>query len=275
MNRTRSLILISIVLVALITVSCSNDPAAVSPTPEEAAPAAAVEEVTPQEEEEVAPTLEPSPASPFSGEGPWTVSFDTPDGISLAGTVFGTGPNTVVMSHMYLGSQADWHPLARELAAQGYRAVTFDYRGYGNSGGERDIANAPADLQAALTYIRSHDAGSIVLIGSGVGGIASIQVAAQDPEIKGIAVISAPQEFEGLVVADTDLAALTIPSLWLAARNDLTQQVETLYEMVPEGNKEIWIYEGSSLHGAFIFGGADGSDMKSRLLEFTSRVLGS
>lgn len=273
MNRTRFLILISIVLVALTIVSCSTDPAPVSPTPEEAAPIEAVEEVEPQEES--APTPEPPLASPFSGEGPWTVAFDTSDGITLAGTLFGTGPNTVVLSHMYLGSQSDWHSLARALEAQGFRALTFDFRGYGNSGGERDIANAPTDLSAALTFIRGHDAGPTVLIGAGVGGMASIQVAAQDPEFSGLAVISAPQEFEGLAVSDTDLSSLALPSLWLGTRNDLTHQVETLYEMVPEGNKELWIYEGSSLHGTFILGGADGSDMESRLLEFTSRVLGT
>jgi pimeloyl-ACP methyl ester carboxylesterase len=273
MNRTRTLILIAI-LVALTATSCSNNPVVVSPTPDEAPPFAMVEEVE-QPQGESAPTPEPSPVSPFSGEGPWTVAFDTADGITLAGTLFGTGPNTVVLSHMYLDDQSDWHPFARTLEAQGFRVLTFNFRGYGNSGGERDIASAPTDLEAALTFLRSHEDGPTVLIGAGVGGMASIHVAAQDTAISGLAVISAPQQFEGLEVVDSDLSALALPSLWLGTRNDLTHQVETLYEMVPAGNKEIWIYEGSSLHGTFILGGADGSDMERRLLEFTSRVLGT
>jgi hypothetical protein len=38
--------------------------------------------------------------------------------------------------------------------------------------------------------------------------------------------------------------------------------------------KDLWIYEGSSLHGTYIFDGADGPDMQRRLLEFVAAVTG-
>ena len=45
--------------------------------------------------------------------------------------------------------------------------------------------------------------------------------------------------------------------------------------LVGSTDNELWIYEGSSLHGTYIFEGSDGPDMTQRLLTFVSRVTGN
>ncbi len=87
--------------------------------------------------------------------------------------------------------------------------------------------------------------------------------------------VSAPRSAGGLEASEADLANLTLPSLWLAARNDLGQDVEAMADQVASSDKSIWIYEGSSLHGTFIFEGANGSDLTRRLLEFINRLFGA
>jgi len=113
-----------------------------------------------------------------------------------------------------------------------------------------------------------------VLIGAGIGSMAAIKVAPNDEAVKGVVVISSPRSFDTLEVTDSDLSALTVPSLWLAARNDMTQDVEKMSALAGSSTKTLWIYEGSSVQGTYIMEGADGPDLQKRLLEFIASVFG-
>jgi pimeloyl-ACP methyl ester carboxylesterase len=187
--------------------------------------------------------------------------------------LYGDGATAVILAPTYPGGQDGWAAFAKAAAGQGYRALSFDFRGYGSSKGSQSPAALPTDIRAAMSFLKEHNSQRIVLIGAGLGGSAAIVVTAKDPAgISGVALISAPRGVEGLQVADTDLAALKVPSLWLAARNDLTQNVEEMSALAGSAQKDMWIYEGSSLHGTYIFDGADGSDLQRRLLEFVAQV---
>lgn len=216
-----------------------------------------------------------TPVDPFPGEGPWPVDLTTADGVTLAGTLYGDSPIGVVLAPAYPGGQPGWSVFAASASAQGYHVLIFDLRGYGESEGERSSQAAPDDLAAAVAFLREQGADRLVLIGAGLGGMAAIRVAAGDPQIAGLAVISSPRSFEGFEIADSDLSALTLPTLWLAARNDMTQDVEGMNALVPGSDRELWIYEGSSLNGTYIFEGHDAPDLERRLLEFIARVAGN
>ena len=174
---------------------------------------------------------------------------------------------------MYPGNQAAWQPFAEVLAENGYRVLTFDFRGYGESEGERSPETAPAEMRLALDFLRENQAEQIVIIGAGMGGVATIKVAGQEEGVIGIAILSSPRYVENLLIIPNDLAVLNIPSLWIGTRTDINSEVESLYEEVSSEDKSIWIYEGSSLPGTFIFEGADGEDLERRLLEFVARVM--
>jgi pimeloyl-ACP methyl ester carboxylesterase len=207
------------------------------------------------------------------GEGPWAVTFETADGVTLGGTLFGTGTSGVVLSHMYPTDQTSWHPFAEAVAAEGYMALAYDFRGYGASASvPKDVTQMPLDLAAAAQFMREHGAERLVLIGASMGGTVSIKVAATE-EMAGLAVISSPRSFQGLEVTDADLAALTMPSLWLGARQDaVVADTEAMYQQAAGPDKSVWVYEGSGVHGTFIFDGVDGPDLTRRLLEFIERV---
>lgn len=223
---------------------------------------------------EVAAVTATFEANPFAGNGPWIVDLTTEDGVHLAGTVYGHEGAGILLAPMYPGGQAGWKLFAEVAASKGYRVLTFDFRGYGDSDGTQNPTEALADLKVAQDFLLENSDGRIVLIGAGLGGTAVIRSAAQtaDGSVLGIAVISAPRIFGEFDLSDDELQGLGLPSLWLGARNDMTQSTEELYSLAG-GAKELWIYEGSSLHGTFIFEGADGSDLQQRLLTFISKML--
>lgn len=89
------------------------------------------------------------------------------EGVECAATVHrpadvSTPGPVVVMAHGLGGVQALRLPAyARRFAARGYTVVTFDYRGFGDSGGEpRQVIEVPmqlADWRAALQHARTLD----------------------------------------------------------------------------------------------------------------------
>ncbi len=136
-----------------------------------------------------------------------------------------------------------------------------------------DASKSLADLEAASAFLKQNGAEQVVVIGAGLGGMAAIKAAPQDASIKGVVIISSSRSVDGLEIADSDLSALTIPSLWLAARNDMTQQIEEMSGLAGSSKKDLWIYEGSSVQGTYILEGADGPDMRRRLLEFIASAI--
>lgn len=111
---------------------------------------------------------------------------------------------------------------AARFAAAGYRALAFDYRHFGASGGEPrqvlDIDRQLADWAAAIAYARSLagvDPQRVALFGSSFGGGHVIIAAAHDPEIA--AVIAQCPFTSGsastLALGPVSLARITIPLL--------------------------------------------------------------
>src|SRR3989337_802453 len=83
-----------------------------------------------------APATTQPPGTPApAGEtaGPRAVTFQTEDGVTLSGTLFGQGGSGVVLSHMFPTDQTSWHAFANTLAGNGYLALAYDFRGYGKS----------------------------------------------------------------------------------------------------------------------------------------------
>jgi dienelactone hydrolase len=113
------------------------------------------------------------------------VAFEAADGMRLTGRVFGHGQVGVVLAHMGRGgdTQADFRPLARELAEHGYLALTYNRRGVCDSAGREcsegsdDYASSWKDVVGAAEFVRSRDAMTLVLIGASIGAMASLYAA--------------------------------------------------------------------------------------------------
>ena len=135
------------------------------------------------------------------------VTFTTADGVKLAGRLFGPDDATagVVLAHMLPADQSSWYDFAQRLGSMGYRALTFDFRGYcpggdaGCSEGQarsRDLAGRAGG--EGLPDLEGRRRGS-ALMGASMGGTASLVAAAQVPtEIEAVITLSAPVSIEGL-----------------------------------------------------------------------------
>src|SRR5680860_883237 len=83
------------------------------------------------------------------------IVFTSEDGVELSGYLFGSGDTVLILSHMYPADQSSWYSIARESAEKGYAVLTFDFRGYGRSGGSKDIEHIDLDLRAALEEVKA------------------------------------------------------------------------------------------------------------------------
>jgi uncharacterized protein len=126
------------------------------------------------------------------------------------------------------------------------------------------------DLLGAVAYARSGGATAIVLCGASLGGITVGKVGAR-AGAAAVVIISAEQDLSeyGLVVSPAELAALTVPKLFIASERDTnTPYALTLlfYDNAPEP-KQLHTYPGG-VHGVGLFATADGDDLRGRLLGF-------
>ena len=88
--------------------------------------------------------------------------------------------------------------LADRIANEmGWMVLVFTFRGCGDSEGDFSLAGWRDDLLAAAAHLRSLDeVRGVWLAGFGSGGSLSICAAADDPEIRGVAAMGAPADFD-------------------------------------------------------------------------------
>lgn len=203
-------------------------------------------------------------------EGAEKVFFTSEDGVELSGHVFGSGEKTVIMAHMYPADQRSWYSIARDSANRGYTVLTFDFRGYGESGGDKDIDSIDLDLEAAWREMKSRGAASVVLAGASMGGTAALRVAAEQPTA-GVVTLSAPVEFKGLSAGDA-VGRVNAPKLFLAAEEDAgAENARALHEAALPP-KDMEIFPGSA-HGTDLFSGEEGEAVKKRFFAFLSEAM--
>ncbi|HWI94966.1 MAG TPA: alpha/beta fold hydrolase [Solirubrobacterales bacterium] len=96
----------------------------------------------------------------------------------------------VVMAHGLSGTRRDrLGAFAERFAAEGFSALVFDHRGFGDSGGEPDLFDPGRQLEdwrAAIAFARSLpevDGARVATFGSSMGGGNALAAAADDPDV--------------------------------------------------------------------------------------------
>jgi pimeloyl-ACP methyl ester carboxylesterase len=103
---------------------------------------------------------------------------------------------TLLLLHGFAGFEQN-EDLAQAARRAGFNVLIFHYRGSWGSTGTFSFAHCIEDTEAVLGHLRSHaqelavDPRHIVLAGHSVGGQVAGVVAARDPQISGLALISA------------------------------------------------------------------------------------
>jgi dienelactone hydrolase len=136
---------------------------------------------------------------------PTPVTLKASDGVALKATYFSPGrPGPgVLLLHQCNRDRASWTELATKAAARGYHVLALDYRGYGESEGQRFedfqeqgpvIAQKwPGDVDAAFDWLirkEGVDRDRIAAAGASCGVNQSLLAARRHPEIKTVVLLS-------------------------------------------------------------------------------------
>ena len=138
---------------------------------------------------------------------PRVVDIAAGDGTNLKATYFASGkPGAgILLLHQCNRQRKVWSNLAQSLAASGFHVLTFDFRGFGESGGKSiDQLSSqeyfqllgqkfPGDVDSAFNYLVSQPGvtGSIIGAGGASCGVnQAVQLARRHPEVKALALLS-------------------------------------------------------------------------------------
>src|SRR5687768_9965045 len=98
------------------------------------------------------------------------VSFPTDDGGIVYAIVYGKGERGVVLAHGGRLLKESWENQGRALAEAGFRSVSIDFRGEGQSrGGPQELSLEEGrgfDVLAAVRYLRITGAKSVSVVGA-------------------------------------------------------------------------------------------------------------
>ena len=133
------------------------------------------------------------------------VSLEAPDGTALKASYFAAdkpGPGLLLL-HQCNRDRSAWAAFAARAAARGIHVLTLDYRGYGESGGQR-FENYqeqgpvmqekwPGDVDAAFAYLASQpgvDKNRIGAAGASCGVNQAVQLARRHPGVRTVVLLS-------------------------------------------------------------------------------------
>ena len=183
-----------------------------------------------------------------------TVRFRASDGVRLIGVQLGRGSRVVVLAHQGASNLCIWLPYGRALAAQGYRVLVFDHRGFGSSGRAshwRRQNRVDYDVVGAIRTMRARGATSIVLGGGSLGGAAVLSAAAlATPAVDGVISFASPSQY-GLIDVFGAVERFRVPALFLSAEGDgeFPEVARMLYDRCASPDKELFLFPGAR-HGA-------------------------
>jgi predicted alpha/beta-hydrolase family hydrolase len=217
-----------------------------------------------------------------STEGSKEITFESTDGVTLSGRLFGPdeGSAGVVLAHMFPSDQSAWYFFANRLGEQGYRVITFDFRGYcpggdaGCSEGEKNIPAIWQDVEGAVEALRSEGTTRLALVGASMGGTASLIVASRmGKDIDAVITLSAPPSFQGLGVRPEDLAEVTAAKLFIAGNEDTAaaQAVDAFYGQTLQPKRPVILTTGD--HGTDILTGNQAGLVSTEMINWLERYL--
>jgi len=146
---------------------------------------------------------------------PRDVDLRAEDGVVLKATYYSSatpGP-AVLLLHMCNSTRKSWEPLGPQLAAAGIHALAVDYRGFGESGGDRfetlppqdaqRIVNEkwPTDIDAAYDFLLAQpdvDPTRAGVAGGSCGVAHAVNVARRHPEVRSLALLAGQLDLDGL-----------------------------------------------------------------------------
>jgi pimeloyl-ACP methyl ester carboxylesterase len=217
-----------------------------------------------------------------STEGSREITFESTDGVTLSGRLFGPDEGTagVVLAHMFPSDQSAWYFFANRLGELGYRVLTFDFRGYcpggdaGCSEGEKNIPAIWQDVEGAVEALRSEGTTRLALVGASMGGTASLIVASKvGRDVDAVITLSAPPSFEGLDAGPEVLAQVAAAKLFIAGNGDIAaaQAVAAFYGQSLQPKRPVILTTDD--HGTDILSGNQAGIVSTEMINWLERYI--
>lgn len=217
---------------------------------------------------------DPTAAPPDDIIASHSVTFETPDGATITGELYGSGETAVIFSVMG-NCKPGWREFAQLTAAQGVMALTYPWRGCRESGlAEQDeLQKFVDDARGAINFVREQGAEKIILAGASLGGLASAKLAIES-QASGLIVVASPPGIPewGFEIEPADLNT-DIPKLFITAENDPTvpaSATRELHDLAAEPKE--WQTYPEDMHGTDLFETESGEALQQRILDFILRV---
>lgn len=161
----------------------------------------------------------------------------------------------VVLVHMLGRDAGDWVSLSARLVKAGMTTVAPDLRGHGRSaraGQELADADYPAmahDVRAAVAWLRAQGVTEISCVGASIGANLCLSVAAEDPQLVNVVMLSPGLNYKGVVSPPALKAYGNRPLLLVASEEDApAAHASTLLSERALGQVYYELYNGAG-HG--------------------------
>jgi alpha-beta hydrolase superfamily lysophospholipase len=188
------------------------------------------------------------------------VQLSTSDGVTLQADDSGKGSHGVVLLHDQGRTSADWRLFADKLATKGYRVITVNLRGHGESASimdatEPDWAAMTQDVASAIAYLRKKGATRVSMVGAGLGANLAVDVASRDTSVTSVVLLSPGLNIKGYKPSQTVAAYGQRPMLLAAGMDDAIASNTVKYlERQAKGQKRA-VYLSGSQSGADLLEG--------------------
>ncbi len=177
------------------------------------------------------------------------ITFKTVDGALIEASVFGdySSPLGVVLAHGMIFDRESWYDFAQLLSSKGFTALSFNFRGYGNSvEGREGKKSIYPDVLGGVKYLKEKGIQKVCVTGASMGAIATIDAVLNDNErtIDKIILLSPPPH--------NRINEVGIPALFLYSKNEkLASRIEKMFGKAT-GQKKLKSFKGDA-HGQHIF----------------------
>jgi pimeloyl-ACP methyl ester carboxylesterase len=188
-----------------------------------------------------------------------TVALRAADGTALSAAWYPPSQPApaIVLVHMLSRSHHEWDHAAEALNAAGFGVLAIDLRGHGGSGGSYADGLGPMqqDVQAAVDWLQSRpdvSGGRVGIAGASLGASLAVNVAAADPAVRSVALLSPGGEYRGVrceasmrKFADRGGAAMLVAS----SGDPYALRTARQFSGMGSGLRDLRIVEGTSVHG--------------------------
>lgn len=150
----------------------------------------------------------------------------------------------VVLVHGEGGTAGEWSYLASRLAKSGLPSLAPDLRGHGKNPKkeltEADWKAMTADVEAAVAWLRRQGVDELACVGASLGANLCAQVAARDPEIQNLVLLSPGLNLKGVTAGDALQRYGDRPVLIVASAEDAqAKTAATVLVNAATGQKQV------------------------------------